>query len=168
MLALLLLTFGIITRFITHSPNFTPIIAIALFAGVYADKRYAIIIPLALMVVTDIFLGFHEAIAFTWGSVLLITVMGLNLRNQKSAKNIAIKSLFSAILFFVMTNFGVWLMSGWYEKSMAGLTECFVLAIPFFRNTLLSTAVYGVALFGIYELIARRVSNTKLAFVLSK
>jgi len=166
MLATCLLVLGIISRLIVHSWNFTPVIALALFGGVYLKKKQAILLPLILLAVTDIILGFHETMLFTWGSVILIAAIGLWIKKNKNLKTVLGGGLVSAVLFFIVTNLGVWLVSGMYPLTLAGLSECFVLAIPFFRNTLLGTFVYGFILFGVYEIIAARIKDTRLANVL--
>lgn len=163
MLAIGLFILGIISRLVLHIPNFTPVIALALFGGVYLRKGQAVLLPVLLMAVTDVFLGLHGTMFFTWGSVALIAVLGLWVRENKSFTAIAGSSLVSALFFFIVTNFGVWLVSGMYPHTFAGLTTCYVLAIPFFRNMLLSTVVYSLLFFGAYETIASRISGTKLA-----
>ena len=165
MLAVLLLAFGVISRLIVHLPNFTPVIALALFGGVYLKKAQAIILPVLMMIIADLFIGVDNTFPFTWGSVALIALGGLWLRENKNLATIAGSSLFSSLLFFLITNFGVWLVSGMYAHTSAGLLQCFVLAIPFFGNTLLSTVIYTAVLFGAYEWIARRVQNTRLAHI---
>ena len=165
MLAVALILLGIIMRFIPHAPNFTPVVAIALFSGFYLKKKYAVLIPLSLMVITDLFLGLHSVFVFTWGSVILISVLGVIQKKRKSALTIAGSSIMSAILFFVISNFGVWL-SGYYTYSLEGFITCYVRAIPFFRHMLSSTLLYSTVLFGVYELIAKRVKNTRFATVL--
>lgn len=165
MLALALIILGVLTRFMPHMPNFNPVIAIALFGGYYLNKKYALSVPLLLMVISDIFLGLHNTIFFTWGSVVLISILGLSQKKNKSILNVAGFSFISAVLFFVITNFGVW-FSGWYPLTLKGLADCFYMGIPFFRATLLSTLVYATVMFGAYELIARLVKNTRFATAL--
>ncbi|MDP8211721.1 MAG: hypothetical protein P9X22_00335 [Candidatus Zapsychrus exili] len=167
MLAIGLLLIGIVSRLIIHTPNFTPVIALALFGGVYLkNKKYAVILPLTLMAITDMFLGFHNIMLFTWGSIALIAFAGIYVRKNKTFNTVFSSNVLSAVAFFVVTNIGVWASSGMYTLDFAGLTRCFMLAVPFFRMTLLSTVVYAVALFGVYELAALKLKNTKLAFVL--
>ena len=165
-LALVLLVLGVLARFIPHAPNFTPVLAVALFGGAYLKRSQALLLPLVLMMITDMVLGFHPAIAFTWGSVLLISLMGIWLRERLNLRNAAIASVAASLLFFVVTNFGVWL--AWYPPTPAGLVSCFTMALPFYRDTLTSTLVYSVVLFGGYEFIAARIRPTKLAVVLLK
>lgn len=166
MLAFCLLVLGISSRLIVHSWNFTPVIALALFGGVYLKKKQAIILPLILFAVTDLILGFHKVMFFTWGSVVLIALMGLWVKKNKNLKTVLGGGLASAVLFFVVTNFGVWLVSGMYPMTLTGLAECFTLAIPFFRGTLLGTFVYGLILFGTYEVVAARIKETRFSHVL--
>ena len=166
MLAIALLILGIITRFIVHIPNFTPIIAIALFGGVYLKRTQALILPLLALIISDIFIGWHNTIAFTWGSIILISCVGLWLRNHKRTSSIFGASLFSSILFFFITNLGVWLAGGLYPLTIEGLRDCFILALPFYKETLLSSLLYTIVLFGGYEFIAARVKNTRFATVL--
>jgi hypothetical protein len=165
MLTIILILLGIALRFIPHAPNFTPVVAIALFSGFYLKRKYAVLVPLLLMVITDLFLGFHEIIAFTWGSIVLITIFGIIQKKRKSVLTIVSSSLISATLFFLVTNFGVWL-AGWYTYTFEGLMKCYIMAIPFFRNMIFSTLLYSVALFGLYDLIANRVRDTRFASVL--
>ena len=165
MLALALIVIGVISRIVMHSPNFTSVIAVALFSGVYLNKKYAIAVPLTLMILSDMIIGFHDTILFTWGSVALISLIGLAVKKNKRAGTIAIAGTVSSVLFFIITNFGAWLKP-LYPHTWQGLTECYIAAIPFFRNIFLSTMLYSAILFGLYELIATRVKNTRLARVL--
>lgn len=166
MLALALLVIGILSRTIIHAPNFTPVLALALFGGMFLKKEQAVWLPLGLMALSDMVLGMHAAIAFTWGSVLLISLLGYWQRDKNNRVGYLFGgSLLAAIIFFVVSNFGAWLVM--YPKTWEGLAECYVMAIPFFRNTLASTVVYTGVLFGVHELIARRVRGTKLAWVVS-
>lgn len=166
MLALILVIVGIIFRFIPHMPNVNPVAAIALFGAAYLpNKRLALIVPLALMIISDLFLGMHDIVGFTWGAVLLISVIGISFKKANKMTAILGGSLISSFVFFLLTNFGVWL-NGWYPHTSAGLTECFIAAIPFYRNFLVSTLVYSAALFGAYEVSARYVRNTRFASAL--
>jgi hypothetical protein len=162
MLALILVVIAVAFRLIHHLANFSPILAIALFGGVYLNRKYALALPLVLMMFTDIILGLHNTIVFTWGSIFLISGLGILLKQKKSALNITLSALSSAVIFFIITNFGVWLM-GWYPRTLNGLISCYTLAIPFFRTTMASTLLFSFGLFGIYELIARKIKDTSLA-----
>lgn len=165
MLALSLIVIGILLRFMPHAPNFTPVAAVALFSGAYLNKKYAFAVPLILMVISDVFIGLHNVILFTWGSFILTTFLGLWLKKHKNTFGIMSMSLASSLLFYIVSNFGVWVM-GWYPHNLSGLVNCYVMALPFLRNFTLATLLYAAVFFGAYELIARLVKETKLAKVL--
>ncbi len=155
MVAIVLITIGVLTRLIPHDANFSPLVGIALFSGVYLNKKHAYLIPLAIYVLSDIIIGLHSAIFFTWGSILLIYYLGSKLKRHKTIENIGLYTLISSILFFIITNLGVWLL-GWYTYTLEGLIKCFILAIPFFRTSLLANFIYVGLLFSTYEYFLRR------------
>ena len=164
LLVLALILFAAFTRLIPHSPNFTPVISIALFAGAYLQKRFAFLIPLAAMLMSDLIIGFYSPVsmAFVYGSFLLVVVLGLTMNGKVSMMKVGGFSLVGAVLFFVLTNFGVWLVPGSeYPKTLAGLVQCYILAIPFFSNTVVSAIVYSAALFGIYGAAEKFVLKAK-------
>lgn len=145
----------VLVRFLPHPANVMPITAMALFGGAYLNKKYAIILPLVVMLVSDYFLGFHKVMPFVYGSFLVSGLIGLRLKNKVNVKTVLGASLLSSVIFYVVTNFGVWLTSGMYEMTFLGLVKCYVLAIPFFRNTILGDLFYTVMMFGGYELFCR-------------
>src|SRR5438309_525724 len=85
---LLIICFGVVLRLLPHPPNFTPIAAIALFGGVYLNKKYALVIPVIAMFISDIFIGFHASMPFVYTSFLISGLIGLWLRTHKTFKNI--------------------------------------------------------------------------------
>lgn len=142
-------------RLVPHPPNFAPIGAMALFGGVYLSKKHAFVVPLSTMLVSDLFLGFHNTIPFVYGSFLLIGLVGIVLKRKKSPSHVVTASLSSSIIFFVITNFGVWLVGGLYPPTVNGLSEAYIMALPFFRNTVLGDLFYTCLLFGGYELVTK-------------
>ena len=167
LLAVLLVMLGIAMRVIPHAPNFTPVAAIALFGGVYLHKKHSFFVPLALMVASDLIIGMHNTIAFTWGSFALIALIGYLMSTKVTVGRIAGMSTASSVLFYVVSNFGVWAM-GWYPPTFAGLVSCYINALPFLRDFTAATLVYSAVFFGAYELISRRVRDTKFAPVFLK
>jgi len=165
MLALILIVFGILLRFVQHAPNFTPVAAIALFGGLYLNKRYALIVPLVLMILSDLYIGMHNVVLFTWGGFALVALMALRYNKHKSALGVASLSLGSSILFYAVSNFGVWLM-GWYPRTLKGLVDCYVMGLPFLRDFTIATFFYAFLFSGIYALVARLVKDTKFSSVL--
>ena len=164
MLAVLIITFGILSRIVIHTPNFTPILSLVLFGGMYLKGRQGLWVPLVLMMISDIIIGFHDTLFFTWGTIVLIALIGVWLRSNKSIRNILLTSIASSLLFFIITNLAAW--PTLYPKTWEGLQTCFIAALPFYRNTLVSTALYTALLFGSYEWIAGRIKHTELSKVL--
>jgi hypothetical protein len=151
LVAVILILFAAFSRLIPHPVNFTPIAAIALFSSVYLDKKYFLIIPVAAMLLSDIFLGFHSTMIWVYGSFAVIALIGLWLKSHKNVGYIFGTTVVSSIIFFIITNFGVW-ASGFYGYTLSGLAECYTMAIPFFRNSIAGDLIYVTAMFGLYEL----------------
>ncbi len=152
--AVLLIAAAAFSRLLPHPANFTPIAAIALFGGVYFDKRFAFALPILAMLISDYFIGFHGEMYWVYGSFVLIGFIGLWLKNHKTPLLILGGTFASSILFFTVTNFGVWMKSGsMYAPTWAGLVECYVAAIPFFRNTVGGDVIFVAVMFGVYEMI---------------
>ena len=161
MLVLMIISIGILSRVIVHTPNFTPVLSLALLGGMYLKGRQAVLVPLALMVMSDLIIGFHDVMFYTWGSMVLISVLGLWINKRKNFANVLAGSIFSAVVFFVVTNFGSWL--AFYPHTTDGLRQCYILAIPFFRGTLISTVAYSLAFYTAYEWSLKRSQGTALA-----
>jgi len=141
------------SRLIPHAPNVASITAVALFGGAYlTNKRLALIVPLAALFLSDLVLGFYSHMEVVYGSFLLVVCLGFLLQRNRSALRIASTALASSVLFYVVTNFGVWAFESLYPKTAAGLLACYVAAIPFFQNTLVGDALYVAVLFGGFAL----------------
>lgn len=147
-----------LSRLAPHPPNFAPIGALALFGGAqFADRRLAFLVPLAAMLLSDLCIGLYSHMQWVYGSFALITCMGLWLRSRRTALGIAGASLVASTLFFLITNFGVWMDSTTtYANGLAGLVACYVAALPFFGNTLLGDGFYCLVLFGGLALLEKR------------
>ena len=167
--AVLLILFAAFSRLLPHPMNFAPITAIALFSGVYLNKKYAFIIPIAALLISDAIIGFYNGIEWIYGSFLLIGLIGLWLKSRvkdagagKKTAYIASTSIVSSMLFFIITNFGLWTSGFLYERTFSGLVQCYTMAIPFFRNTLAGDLVYVAVMFGVYELVTRLANKPQL------
>ena len=136
LIVLSLLVLAVITRLLPHPPNVTPIAAIALFGGCnIKDKNLAFVLPLLCMFLTDLFLGFHMIMPFVYLSFMCISYIGIN------SEKITNGTIFgSSLLFFLVTNFGVWFFG--YPNTLAGLVSCYTLALPFFVNTIIGDLVF--------------------------
>ena len=156
------------SRLLPHPANFTAVGALALFGGVYLDKKFAFLIPLLAMLVSDYVIGFYGGMYWVYGSFVLIGFVGLWLKNHKKPAVILGATLTSSVLFFVITNFGVWMTPGSiYAPSWAGLVDCYISAIPFFRNTIAGDVVFVSVMFGAYELLLSTLKKMESASQLS-
>jgi len=148
---------GTAARLIPHPPNFSPIASLALFGGaMFASRRAAFLVPLAAMLLSDLLLGFSSITPVVYGTFALITCLGFWVRRRQTVGRLATASLAAAVLFLVVTDFGVWALSDWYPKTLPGLAECYLAALPFFRNTLSSDLFYSALLFGGLKLAEKR------------
>jgi len=146
-------------RFLPHPPNFESIGAIALFAGAhFDDKRWAFVLPLGALLLSDTVIGFHTQMPVVYGTFALVVCMGFFLRERRTALNIAGAAVAASTLFFVITNFGVWAFDGLYPRTLEGLVVCYVAAIPFFGNTLAGTVFYTAVLFGGFALVEKKIT----------
>ena len=142
------------TRLIPHPPNFTAVGAMALFGGAYfSEKKFAFIVPMIAMLLTDLIIGFHNGMLSVYFSFVLIVGIGIMLSRNIKFKNVIAASLLSSLLFFVLTNFQMWIQSPLYAKNISGLIACFIAAIPFFHHTILSDLAFVGLLFGFFAVI---------------
>ena len=140
LLFLFMVVFILVFRYFPHPPNFTPVLALTLYTSIYFGLRSSPFVILAFAF-SDYFLGFHQLLIFTWGSLGIISVIGMYGKSFLSRLSLL---FLSSIIFFMCSNFGVWLFSEFYTKDLEGLLQCYVLAIPFFTNTIISTFVFGI------------------------
>ena len=153
------LLMGVLARLVPHAPNVTPVTAIALFGATCLSRRWSLILPLGILVISDLALGLHELIAFTWGSVLLIGLIGWWLRRRPSPGRTAMASVAGSTIFFLVTNVGVWWLGDggtMYPRTASGLLQCYAAALPFYRNGLIGDLLYTGAFFSLYALATRR------------
>ena len=136
------------SRFIPHPPNFTSLIALSFYIPALLGLRF---LPAFLLCfgLTDLIIGFHGVVLFTWGSVILIGLI-----SNKFKKNIFTRisgTLLGALIFYIITNFGVWTL-GSYSYDLSGLLLCYTLAIPFFGYSLISTITYSLLIEFLYKI----------------
>ena len=140
-----------------HVWNFTPLIAMSLFSGAMInDKRFAFLIPLAAMILSDLFLGFYEGILAVYGALLLITLFGFVLQNRISALNVILGSLGASAIFFLVTNFALLYPTILYPHTLQGVIASYTAGIPFLKNAVIGDVIYSGILFGGYELVIRK------------
>ena len=139
--------------------NFSPVLPLCVFgAACYASRRAAYVAPFAIYLAGDLGIwlltgrpdwAFYDAQPVLYLSVALVVTCGFLLRRQRTWFRIAATGLGSAVVFFAVSNFGVWAFGDGvrYPYNAAGLVDCYVQAIPFFRNTLVSMAIFLPLLF---------------------
>jgi hypothetical protein len=172
----LIIVLAAFSRLIPHPPNFAPIGAMALFGAAYFSQRYlAFAIPIISMWLSDLvlnnvvygqyfdhFVWFYQGFYWTYGAFIIIGVVGFFMLKKVQLKSVVLASLLAAVLFFVISNFGVWATGSMYPKNFSGLLACYTAAIPFFKNTLIGNLVYSGVLFGAFELAQYKLPVLKL------
>lgn len=145
------------TRLIPHPVNFTPVLAIGLFSGLYFKNIKWSWLPVVVsMVVVDLFLGFHSTSLVVYFSVGMMPFFAKFINKEKNTFKTAIPATFlAAVFFFLTTNFAVWLLEAMYVKNLSGLMLSYVAGLPFFHNTLISTFCYFFSLVGAYKLVEK-------------
>tara|TARA_B110001452_G_scaffold249392_1_gene236892 strand:+ start:259 stop:768 length:510 start_codon:yes stop_codon:yes gene_type:complete len=151
------------SRFIPHPPNFTSLLALAFYIPIFFGVRYLPVLILCFAI-TDLFIGYHALTHWTWGSIFIIGLystyfkkLRLNIFSRVGA------ALSGSLLFFIITNFGVW-TSGLYGLNFNGLITCYIMAIPFFTNTLMSTLVFSLLIEGIFKIASAKFKDLSYSF----
>ncbi len=155
LLPLIIIVFGATLRLIPHPANVAPIAAIAIFGGVYLNKKYALVLPILAMIVSDIFLGFSVSTPLVYASFLISGVIGLWLKNHKHLPLVIGATLASSIIFFLLTNFNFWYVTSLYPKTFDGMIQAYFMALPFFRNTVIGDLIYVGLFFASFEVILK-------------
>lgn len=152
-----LLCLAAAARIVPHPWNITPLGAMALFGGAhFADCRWAVAVPFAALLIGDVVTGFHALMPFVYVSFAVYLGLGFALRQRCSAVRIAGAAGAGAVQFYLVTNFGVWLLLGTYPMTAAGLVACYAAGLPYLGRTLLSDLLFSAVLFGSWALAARR------------
>lgn len=164
------------SRLIPHPANFAPIGAMALFGVAYFSQRYiAFIMPIASMWLADLvlnnvvygqyfdhFVWFYHGFYWTYGAFVLIGLLGLVVLKKIMVQNLLLASILASIIFFLVSNFGVWVSTTMYPKDFSGLITCYAAGLPFFKNTLMGDLVYTGVLFGVFEFAQQRMPILKI------
>ncbi len=164
--AVSLVGLDVVARLIPHAPNFSPLAASAVFAGmVFRSGSLAVATPIAAMLLSDLVLGHDDwrIASIAYVSLALAAVLARWCQRFRALLMIAPLVLFSSLLFFVTTNFAVWAFSGMYAIDLAGLVQCFVAALPFLQNTVLGDVIWAAVLFGGWYAIKHAVGERRLS-----
>tara|TARA_B110000881_G_C18463545_1_gene457467 strand:+ start:387 stop:911 length:525 start_codon:yes stop_codon:yes gene_type:complete len=144
---------------LSNIPNFSPVASVALFSGFYlSNKKLAILIPVACMLISDYFIGFHSLMWAVYLSFAFTVVMGIKMKTS-SSKKVIINSVLSSLIFFFITNSAVWLTGNFYSSDLSGLGLCLTMGIPFFKYTLLSSIVFSTILFGGFQILNQLINK---------
>ena len=158
-----IITIAVFSRLIPHPPNFTPLDAIAIFSGAYLGRKwFSFVVPLLILFISDIFLGFYSTIPFVYGAFLINVWVGiLILSKKRNFVRILSSSLLSSIIFFIVSNFGVWRLENLYSKDIMGLVNCYIAAIPFLKNTAYAGIIYSFFIFSLFGLLEKWALNLR-------
>ena len=166
----LLILLAALSRLIPHPANFAPIGGMALFGAAYYSRRvWAFVIPVVSMWISalllkkvmyaeyfDSFVWFYSGAWFTYGAFILIALIGTFTLQKIKVPNLFFSALGASVIFFLVSNFGVWFSGTMYPKDFSGLIACYTAGIPFFKNTVMGDLFYTALLFGAFELSVRR------------
>ena len=141
---IILILLLIFSRLLPHPPNFTPIVAVAIMSGYLFKNLYLSILVLFFsMIVGDMFIGFYSNMFYVYFPLFVITYFCFFKNKNINAKNLFIYGIVSSVVFFIISNLGVWVSSDMYEKNISGLINCYIMAIPFLKNTIISTILFS-------------------------
>jgi hypothetical protein len=176
-LATLVVALGALYRLMPHPENVAPVAALALLGGMYFGRRYALWVPLAILAVTDLLLNarlgypiLYWPRVFDYGAFLFIGFLGLWAREKQTAMKVGC-GIATPFLFFLVSNFGVWLFglnlaNEFYPKTLSGLSACYAAALPFVRGTIVGDWVF-MGIFAAIILLVRRAANERWGWLLS-
>jgi hypothetical protein len=165
-----LILLAALSRLIPHPANFTPVGGMALFGAAYYSRRYlAFVVPLVAMWISDLllnnivytqyfdgFVWFYGGALFTYVAFALIVVLGMLALKEVQIVNLVIAAISASTIFFLVSNFGVWLSWEMYPHTFKGLVSCYIAGLPFFKNTVAGDFVYTLLLFGVFEYSMKR------------
>jgi hypothetical protein len=159
----MLIVVGIAGRLLPHLPNATPIAALAFVGSLHFGRKVAFLLPLSVLLVTDIIVGFYSLgiMLSVYGSFTLIAALSWYLQKRKSLLTLGYLVMSGSVSFFLITNAAVWWFSPWYEKSLSGLLYSYELGLPFLRNMLLGDLVYTFTLMGAVAAVPHLVRVSK-------
>lgn len=150
----LLIILTVIARMIPHPMNITPIGALALFSGAYLGRGQFILTPMIALFIGDALIGFYAPVVmvFVYIGFILSTLIGRGLLYyKKSVSRIGLSVCCGAVVFYLLSNFGMWLYA--YPYTVTGLIQCYVAGLPLLKNSLIGDAFYVIVIFGTYELL---------------
>tara|TARA_Y100000022_G_scaffold44673_2_gene37269 strand:+ start:174 stop:689 length:516 start_codon:yes stop_codon:yes gene_type:complete len=156
MIPIIMMTLLVISRMISDIPNFTATIALIMFTSyLIRDKFLSVLVILVSQIISDLYIGIYSSMFFVYGAYVFIALLSPIIMNKLSFKSVLISSLVTPTIFYIVSNFGVWITGSTYPLSLDGLIMCYVAGIPFFDETLLSTVVFSVTIYVMMKLIVK-------------
>ena len=156
MIPVIMMTLLVISRMISDIPNFTATIALIMFTSyLIRDKFLSVLVILVSQIISDLYIGIYSSMFFVYGAYVFIALLSPIIMNKLSFKSVLISSLVTPTIFYIVSNFGVWITGSTYPLSLDGLIMCYVAGIPFFDETLLSTVVFSVTIYAMMKLIVK-------------
>lgn len=147
---LVLVAVAALTRLVPHPPNFVPLGAMALLSGaLLGGGGLAYALPLVAMFAGDLVLGLHAHVPAVYGAMAVVVWMGTRLGSRRGLVPVSAASLAGSTLFFLVSNFSVWALGGFYPPTLEGLVACYVAALPFFGNSLVADLLYVWVILGV-------------------
>ena len=155
-----LTTLLVLSRIIPHPPNFTPILAGIIFLPfIKKDIKFSVFVPLGAMLISDFIIGMHSLMLWTYGPIVILSLLSYYFFIDKASR-IASLAIASPAVFYLMSNFGVWINSSMYTKDFSGFIQCYVNAIPFYANSATACVLFCSAFFVIKSFL----KNNRLSF----
>ncbi len=154
----LIVIIAAVSRLIPHAPNLTPLAAIALFGGANFNSRWAaFLVPFSALILSDLIIGFYGAdMVSVYLSFALIVLIGMFISNRQNTGSVVTATVSSSLLFFAITNFSVWIGNPAHAQNLSGLMECYFVAIPFYKNSLIGDLFYSALLFGGFYFVRQK------------
>lgn len=156
LVATLFVAVAVFSRLAPHPLNFSPVAGVALFSGAFLSTGLAAAVILGSLMISDLILGLHFTMPFTWASFLAVMWLGRPLAGAFRPAQILLRAFAGSAFFFVVTNFGVFLEGRMYARTWNGLAECYWMALPFYRNTVAGDLAFALILFGAWHLAVGR------------
>ena len=147
----------VLSRVVPHPPNFTPILAGIIFLPfIKKDFTFSLIIPIVVMLISDFVIGMHSLMFWTYLPILILSFLAFYFY-QDSFRRVINLAIFSPIIFFILSNFGVWVNSAKYSRDFSGLVECYIYAIPFYASSAISCILFSIIFYLIRQLIFKKI-----------
>ena len=164
----LLILIGVLSRLLPHPANMTAVGGVAIYSGAKIDTKKALIITFGTMFLSDAVIGFHSLMWATYGSLMVAVLVGRCVGPRTNVQRIFGGTLAASVIFFIITNFAVWAATPLYVKTLSGFIDCYIMALPFFRNSVIGDFGYTFIIFGSLQFILYGVQRIHMVVVAKK